>query len=53
MDILLVKKEAKLAASELAKVKEGIDDADLRCNNLLTVCQRRWGLSEAEDINLE
>ena len=51
--ILSVKKEAKLSASELADVKEGKGDEDLRCNSLLTVCQRRRGLSEEEETRLE
>ena len=53
MVILSVKKEAKLSASELADVKEGKGDEDLRCNSLLTVCQRRRGLSEEEETRLE
>ena len=28
-------------------------EEDLRCRSLLTVCQRRLGLSEAEDTRLE
>jgi len=40
-------------ASELADVKEGKGDEDLRCNSLLTVCQRRRGLSEEEETRLE
>jgi len=51
--ILSVKKEAKLSASELADMKEGKDDEDLWCNSLLTVCQRRRGLSEEEETRLE
>ena len=44
-----MKKEAKLSASEMpGEVVE-----DLRCRSLLTVCQRRLGLSEAEDTRLE
>jgi len=39
--ILSVKKKAKLLASELADVKEGKGDEDLRCNSLFTVCQRK------------
>jgi len=51
--ILSVKKKAKLSASELAEVKEGKGDEDLLCNSLLTVCQRRRGLSEEEETRLE
>ena len=31
----------------------GSGEEDLRCRSLLTVCQRRLGLSEAEDSRLE
>ena len=31
----------------------GSGEEDLRCRSLLTVCQRRLGLSEAEDTRLE
>jgi len=31
----------------------GSGQEDLQCRSLLTVCQRRLGLSEAEDIRLE
>jgi len=31
----------------------GSGEQDLRCRSLLTVCQRRLGLSEAEDTRLE
>ena len=31
----------------------GSSEEDLRCRSLLTVCQRRFGLSEAEDTRLE
>jgi len=37
LDILSVKKEERLSASEVAKVKVGGDDADLRWNGLVTV----------------
>jgi len=30
----------------------GSGEKDLRCRSLLTVCQRRLGLLEAEDIRL-
>jgi len=41
LDILSVKKEAKLSASEVTEVEEGKGDEDLRCSNPFTVCQRR------------
>ena len=41
LEILSVKKEAKLLASEVTKVEEGKGGKDLRCSNLYTVCQRR------------
>jgi len=53
LDILSVKKEAKLSASEVNDVQVGRCDADLRQSNLLTVCQRRRGLSETEEMRLE
>jgi len=53
LDILSVKKEAKLSASELAEVKVGKGEEDLRCNRLLTVCQRRRGLAEDEETSWE
>jgi len=31
----------------------GSGEEDLRCRSLLTVCQRRLGLLEAEDTRLE
>ena len=40
-DILSVKEEAKLSASEVNDVEVGGGDADLRQSNLFTVCQRR------------
>ena len=38
-----------------AKCQEmvGSGEQDLRCRSILTVCQRRLGLSEAEDTRLE
>jgi len=39
LDILLVKNEAKLSASEVNDVEVGRGDADLRQSNLFTVCQ--------------
>jgi len=53
LDILPVKKEAKLSASEVPGEVVGSGEEDLRCMSLLTVCQRRLGLSEAEDTRLE
>ena len=44
LDILSVKKEAKLSASETSGAEEGKGEEDLRCNRLLTVCQSRLGL---------
>jgi len=41
LEILSVKKEAKLSASEVTEVEESKGDEDLRCSNLFTVCQRR------------
>jgi len=48
-----VKKEAKLSASEIHGAEEGTDEEDLQCSSLLTVCQRRLGLSEDEETSLE
>ena len=54
LNILPVKKEAKLSASEVpGEDVVGSGEEDLRCRSLLTVCQRRLGLSEAEDMRLE
>ena len=53
LDILSVKKEVKLLASDVNKVEVGRGDADLRQSNLFTVCQRRRGLSETAKIRLE
>jgi len=39
LDILSVKKEAKLSSSEIPGVEEGKGDGDLRCRSLWTVCQ--------------
>ena len=44
LDILSVKKEAKLSASETSRAEEGKGEEDLRCSKLLTVCQSRLGL---------
>ena len=43
LDILSVKKAAKLSASETPGAEEGKDEEDLRCSRLLTVCQSRLG----------
>jgi len=53
LDILSVKKEAKLSASETSGAEEGKGEEDLRCNRLLTVCQSRLGLREDEETRLE
>jgi len=45
--------EKKLSASEVPGEVMGSDEEDLRCRSLLTVCQRRLGLSEAKDTMLE
>jgi len=37
LEILSVKKEAKLSAIEVTEEEEGKDDEDLRCSNLFTV----------------
>jgi len=44
-----VKQEAKLSASKVPGEVVGSGEDDLRCRSLLIVCQRRLGLSEAED----
>ena len=53
LDILSVKKEAKLSASEIPGVKEGKGDGDLRCRSLLTVCQSCLGLPRDDETRLE
>ena len=53
LEILSVKKEAKLSASEATEVEEGMGDEDLRCSNLFTVCQRRRGFSDEEETKCE
>jgi len=54
LDILPVKKEAKLSASEVPGEVAGSGEEDLRCcRSLLAVCQRRLALSEAGDTRLE
>ena len=52
LDILPVKKEAKLSASEVPGEVVGSGEEDLQCRSLLTVCQRRLELSEAEDTRV-
>ena len=52
LDILSVKKEARLSARALAKVEVGRGEEDLRCKSLFIVCQRRRGLSEDEETRL-
>ena len=44
LDILSLKKEAKLSASDIPGVEEGKGDGDLWCRSLLTVCQSCLGL---------
>ena len=53
LDILSVKKVAKLSAREIPEVEEGNGEEDLRCKSLFTVCHRRLGLSEDEETRLE
>ena len=53
LEILSVKKEAKLSAREVTEVEEGKGDEDLRCSNLFTVCQRRPGFSDEEETRCE
>jgi len=48
LEIFSVKKQAKLSASEVTEVEEG--DEDLRRSNPFTVCQRRRGFSDEEEI---
>jgi len=43
LDILSVKKEAKLSAREIPGVEEGKGQESLRCTSLFTVCHRRLG----------
>jgi len=52
LDILSVKKEARLSARALAEVEVGRGEEDLRCKSLFIVCQRRRGLSEEEETRL-
>jgi len=53
LDILSVKKEAKLSAREIPGVEEGKGEEDLRCKSLFTVCHRCLGLSEDKETRLE
>jgi len=46
LDILPVKKEAKLSASEVPGEVVESSEEYWRCRSLLTVCQRRLGLSD-------
>ena len=52
LDILSVKKVARLSARALAEVHVGRGEEELRCNSLFIVCQRCWGLSEDEETRL-
>jgi len=52
LDILSVKKEARLSARALAEVEVGRGEEDLRCKSLFIVCKRRRGLSEDEETRL-
>jgi len=52
LDILSVKKEARLSARALAEVEVGRGKEVLRCKRLFIVCQRRRGLSEDEETRL-
>jgi len=53
LEILSVKKLAKLSAREEPGVEVGNGDEDLRRSRLLTVFHRRFGLSETEETKLE
>ena len=52
LDILSVKKEARLSARALTEVEVGRGEEDLRCKSLFIVYQRRRGLSEDEETKL-
>ena len=52
LDILSVKKKARLSATALAEVEVDRGEEDLRCKSLFMVCQRRRGLSEDEETKL-
>ena len=47
--ILIVTKKAKLSAREIHRVETGEGEDNLRCKSLLTVCQRRLGLSDDDE----
>jgi len=53
LDILSVKKKAKLSAREIPEVEESKGEEDLLCKGLFTVCQRRLGFSEDDETRLE
>ena len=53
LDILSVKKEARLSARALHEVQVGRGEEELRCNCLFIVCQICRGLSEDEETRLE
>jgi len=53
LDILSVKKEAKLSAREIHGVVEGKGEEDLWCKSLFTVSQRRLGLTKDGETRLE
>jgi len=46
-------KRGKAVCNEVTEEVVGSGEEDLRCRSLLTVGQRRLGLSEAEDTRLE
>ena len=48
-----MKRLAKLSAREEPGVEVGNVEEDLRCSSLLTICDRRFGLSESEETKLE
>ena len=52
LDILSLKKEARLSPRALAEVEVDRGETDLRCKSLFIVCQRRQGLSEDEETRL-
>ena len=53
LEILSVKKEAKLLASEVTEMDEGKGDADLQCSNPFTVWQRCRELWDVEETKFE
>jgi len=42
-----------LSASEMPGKEKGNGEDDLWCRSLFTVCQRHFGLAEAEETRLE